>query len=87
MVIGFCCLINYYDSFQDFESQTDECVTPQNGMKNGAANGDVTSADTGSQEKRKADAFDKPVMTIHEENSATKKSRTELLKEIKLEKP
>ena len=87
MVIGLCSLINYYDSLQVLESQTDECATPQNGMKNAATNGDATSADTWSQEKRKADAVDKPVMTIHEENRATKKTRIELLKEIKLEKP
>ena len=74
-------------SLQDLESQTDECVTPQNAVKNAAANGDEMVNDTASQEKRKADAVERPLMGYKEESSATKKTKMELLKEIKLEKP
>ena len=56
-------------------------------MKNAAAKGDATSAKSGSLEKRKADEVDKPSKAVHEENSATKKTRLDLIKDIKLEKP
>ena len=75
-------------SLQDLESQTDECVTPQNALKNvKVANVDDTGNDTDSAEKRKADAVERPLMGYQEESSATKKTKMELLKEIKLEKP
>ena len=72
---------------KDLESQTDECVTPQNGHKNAFAILDETSADTGSKEKRKSDSVEKSVMAYQEESSSTKKTKLEMLKEIKVEKP
>ena len=69
------------DSLQDLESQTDECVTPQNALKNvKVANVDDTGNDTDSAEKRKAAAVERPLMGYQEESSATKKTKMELLK-------
>ena len=56
-------------------------------MKNAAAKGDATSAESGSLEKRKSDEVDNNSKAVHEENSATKKTRLDIIKDIKLEKP
>ena len=69
------------------ESQTDENTTPQNGLKNGNANGEQSPTGTNSQEKRKVDAVEKPVLAYQEENSSSKKAKFVLEKEIKVEKP
>ena len=79
-------LIIYYYC-QDLESQTDENTTPLNGLKNGVANFDQSSSETTSQEKRKLDAVEHPDLLEGEENSATKKGKLLLEKEIKVEKP
>ena len=57
------------------DSQTDENTTPENGLKNGTANVEQEPTKTTSQEKRKVDAVEKPVLAYQEENSATKKSK------------
>lgn len=65
----------------------DENTTPQNGRKNGNADVDESPAANTSQEKRKADSVDKPVLAYQEESSSTKKSKFLAEKEIKVEKP
>ncbi|PWA48138.1 nucleic acid-binding, OB-fold protein [Artemisia annua] len=54
---------------------------------NGNVNGEQSPTGTTSQEKRKVDGVDKPVLAYHEENSSTKKTKFVLDKEIKVEKP
>ncbi|PWA96019.1 isocitrate dehydrogenase [Artemisia annua] len=51
--------------WQDLESQTDENTTPQNVTKNTVTNVDQSATDTGSQEKRKVDAIERPVFVMN----------------------
>ena len=78
-------MYSYY--FQDLESQTDENTTPQNALKSGNGNIDKLPSSTISQEKRKVDEVGKTVLAYEEENSSTKKTKFDLDKEIKVEKP
>lgn len=76
-----------YYYLQDLESQTDENTTPVNVLKTGVANVDQSSSETTPNEKRKADSVEKSDLLHGEENSATKKGKIVLNKEIKVEKP